>query len=149
MNCAPHLSIMKLCASFHSHIWIQTGVKVRKGLSAVMTYVTLTFYLWPWPFAWTSHLSMVISHENFCIIPWQEHYEQGIQRTTTPLSPYISERIAHSLGNRFQTAIVSHWPITWPIYLQCIVVHGQSHCASKILSNSHHFHSEWVDPPNP
>ena len=29
------------------------------------------------------------------------------------------------------------------------MVQGQSHCASNILSNSHHFHSKWVDPPNP
>ena len=26
---------------------------------------------------------------------------------------------------------------------------GQSHCASNIISNSHPFHSKWVDPPIP
>ena len=29
------------------------------------------------------------------------------------------------------------------------MVQGQSHCASNIISNSHPFHSKWVDPPIP
>ena len=51
-NRAPLLSItnmIKLCALYHHHMWIQTGVTVRKRLSWVLTYVTLTFDLWPWP----------------------------------------------------------------------------------------------------
>ena len=59
-NRAPLLGIIKLYASFYHHMWIQTGVTVWKQLSGVMTSVTLTFDLWPWPFAWTSLLSMVI-----------------------------------------------------------------------------------------
>ena len=55
-NGAPLLSNIKLCASFHNHLWIQTGVTVRKRLSCMLTSVTLTFDLWPWPFAWTSLL---------------------------------------------------------------------------------------------
>ena len=52
-NRAPLLSNIKLYVSFHHHMWIQTGVTVRKRLSWVVTSVTLTFDLWPWPFAWT------------------------------------------------------------------------------------------------
>ena len=48
-NRAPLLCYFKLCASFHHHIWNQTGVTVRKLLSWVLTSVTLTFDLWPWP----------------------------------------------------------------------------------------------------
>ena len=69
---------IKLCASFHRHMWIQTRVTVRKRLSEVMTSVTLTFDLWPWPFAWTSRLSMVITPENFKMIRWQEHCQKGV-----------------------------------------------------------------------
>ena len=58
-NRAPLLSNIKLYASFHQHMWIQTGVTVRKRLSWVMTSVTLTFDLWPWPFAWTLRRSLV------------------------------------------------------------------------------------------
>ena len=77
-NRAPLLSNIKLYASFHHHIWIQTGVTVRKGLSWVVTSVTLTFDLWPWPFAWTSLLSLIITPENFMMIRWWEHSQKGV-----------------------------------------------------------------------
>ena len=76
-------------------------------------------------------------------------WKQGVQRTTTPLSPYIREKIAHSLANRLETVRVSHWPITWLIYLPRTLAQGQSHYASNIISNSHPFHSKWVDPHIP
>ena len=75
-NRAPLLCYFKLCASFCSHWWIQTGVTVRKRLSWVVTSVTLTFDLWPWPFAWTWLLSLVITPENFMMIGWWEHSQQ-------------------------------------------------------------------------
>ena len=77
-NRAPLLSIIKLYASFHHHMWIQTRVTVRKRLSWVLTSVTLTLDLWPWPFAWTSLLSLVITSENFMMIWWWEHGEKGV-----------------------------------------------------------------------
>ena len=69
-NRAPLLSNIKLCASFHHHMWIQTGVTLRKRLSWVLTSVTLTFDLWPWPFAWTLLWPLVITPENFMMIWW-------------------------------------------------------------------------------
>ena len=75
-NRAPLLSIIKLYAAFYHHMWIQTGVTVRKRLSWVLTSVTLTFDLWPWPFAWTSLLSLVITPEIFMMIRWWEHGEK-------------------------------------------------------------------------
>ena len=77
-NRALLLSIIKLYASFHHHMWIQTGVTVRKRLSWVLTSVTLTFDLWPWPFAWASLLSLVITPENCMMIRWWEHGEKGV-----------------------------------------------------------------------
>ena len=77
-NRAPLLSDIKLYASFHHHMWIQTRITVRKRLSWVLTSVTLTFDLWPWPFAWTSLLSLVITPENFMMIWWWEHGEKGV-----------------------------------------------------------------------
>ena len=44
----------------------------------VVTSVTLTFDLWPWPFAWTSLLSLVITPENFMMIGWWEHSQKGV-----------------------------------------------------------------------
>ena len=77
-NRAPLLCYFKLCASFCSHIWIQTGVTVRKWLIWVLTAVTLTFDLWPGPFAWTSLLSLVIIPENFMMIRWRQHSGKGV-----------------------------------------------------------------------
>ena len=76
-NRAPLLSPIKLYASFHHHMWIQTGVTVRKQLSWVVTSVTLIFDLWPWPFAWTLLWSLVITPENFMMIRWCELSQQG------------------------------------------------------------------------
>ena len=52
-NRAPVLCCFKLCASFHSHQWIQTKVTVRKLLIRVkignfLSCVTLKFDGWPW-----------------------------------------------------------------------------------------------------
>ena len=77
-NRAPLLSNIKLYASFHHHMWIQTGVTVRKRLSWIVTSVTLTFDLWPWPFAWTLLWSLVITPENFMMIQWWEHSQQEL-----------------------------------------------------------------------
>ena len=77
-NRARLLSNIKLYASFHHHMWIQTGVTVRKRLSWVVTSVTLTFDLWPWPFAWTLRWSLVITPENFMTIRWWEHSQKGV-----------------------------------------------------------------------
>ena len=46
--------------------------------SWVVTSVTLTFDLWPWPFAWTLPWSNVITPENFMMIPWWEHSQKGV-----------------------------------------------------------------------
>ena len=58
---SPLLCHIKIFALFHPHMWVQTGVMVRKWLNGVLTSVTLTFDLWPWSFAWTSLLQMVLT----------------------------------------------------------------------------------------
>ena len=89
-NRTPFLSNIKLCASFHHHIWIQTRVTVRKRLNWVLTSVTLTFNLWPWTFALTSLLSLVIIPENFMMIRWWEHSQKGVtgRRTDRRTEPF-------------------------------------------------------------
>ena len=77
-NRAPLLSNIKLYASFHHHMWIQTGVTVRKRLIWIVTSVTLTFDLRPWPFAWTLPWSLVITPGNFMMIRWWEHSQKGV-----------------------------------------------------------------------
>ena len=99
-NRAPLLSIVKLYASFHHHMWIQTGVTVRKRLSWVVTSATLTYDLWPWPLAWTSLLSLVITPENFMMIWWLEHSQKGV---TDGRTDWTIHRAAWSQLKMFQT----------------------------------------------
>ena len=77
-NRAPLLNNIKLYASFHHHSWNPTGVTVQKRLSWVVTSVTLTLDLWPWPFAWTLPWSLVITPVNFMMIQWWEHSEKDV-----------------------------------------------------------------------
>ena len=100
-NRAPLLSNINLYASIHHPMWIQTGVTVWKRLSRVVTSVTLTFDLWPWPFAWTSLLSLVITPENFIMKRWWKHSQKGVmdrqtdRQTDRRTEPFI-ELLGHS-----------------------------------------------------
>ena len=52
-NRAPLLCCFKLCASFHSHRWIQTKVTVQKRsilvqIGDLLSHVTLKLDGWPW-----------------------------------------------------------------------------------------------------
>ena len=63
-NKAPLLYYIKLCASFQSHVWIQTGVTVRKcsirvKIGNFLSRVTLKFDEWPWKII--GHLSYAAS----------------------------------------------------------------------------------------
>ena len=69
-NWAPLLCYLKLFASFRSHWWIQTGVKVRKRLIWVkmdnfFSRVTLKFDGWP---------SKTIGHLFYAISSFVHHY---------------------------------------------------------------------------
>ena len=46
--------------------------------------------LWPWPFAWTSLLSLVITPENFIMIRWWEHGEKGVTDGQTDWTSHIA-----------------------------------------------------------
>ena len=59
-NRVPLLCCFKLCASFHHHMSIQTGAETAK-----LGFDLCDLDLWPWNFAWTSLLSLVITPEIF------------------------------------------------------------------------------------
>ena len=124
-NRAPLLSNIKLCASFHCHMWIQTGVTVRKRLSGVLTSVTLTFDLWPWSFAWTSLLSMVITSGNFMMIRWQQHSEKGVtDRQTDGRTDWTIDRAAWSqlkMGKWPDTSVINNPCKKWLISIKLFV----------------------------
>ena len=78
-NRAPLLCCFQLCAWFHCHMWIQIGVKSPETVKLGVDLCDL----WPWPFAWTSLLTMVITPENFMMIRWWEHGEKGVTNRRT------------------------------------------------------------------
>ena len=64
--------------------------------------------LWPWPFAWTSLLSLVITPENFMMIGWWEHSQKGVtDRRTDRRTDWTIHRAAWS-----QLKINRPWPRT-------------------------------------
>ena len=70
-NRAPFLPYFKLCASFRSHWWIQTGVTVRKRpiwvkFDDFLSRVTLKFDVWPWKTQWGTFPTLL---QALCIIP--------------------------------------------------------------------------------
>ena len=66
-----------ICTISSSYVNL-TGVTVRIRLSWVVTSVTLTFDLWPWPFAWTLPWSLMITPDNLMMIRWWEHSQKGV-----------------------------------------------------------------------
>ena len=107
-NRAPLLSNIKLYASFHHHMWIQTGVTVRKRLSWVVTSVTLTFDLWPLPFAWTLLWSLVIT---FMMIRWWKHSQKGVtdRRTDGQTDGQTENTICRAAWSQLKSILLDPW----------------------------------------
>ena len=61
-NRAPLLCYFKLYASFHHHMWIQTGVTVQKQLSCVMN---CDLDLWPMTFTFCMDTTSVIGNNSW------------------------------------------------------------------------------------
>ena len=139
-NRAPLLSIIKLYASFHCHMWFQTGVRVRKRLSWVLTSVTLTFDLWPWPFAWTSLLTMVITPENFMMIRWWEHGEKGVTdgRTDGQTDRRTENTICRAAWSQLKIASNGHILDTFYNNFQHVDPDLSRHMASQDHNESTH-----------
>ena len=105
-NRAPFLCCLKLCAWFHCHMQIQTGVRVPKELSWVLTSVTLTFDLWPWPFALTSLL-----------IRWREHSQKAVtDRLTDGQTDRQTDRQTDWTIHKAAWSQLKMWDKTFPIW---------------------------------
>ena len=68
-------STIALCiisSSYMNSYWSYSPETAKLG------YDLCDLDLWPWPFAWTSLLPLVITPENFVMIQWEEHSEKGV-----------------------------------------------------------------------
>ena len=106
---APLLSNIKLYASFHHHMWIQTGVTVRKPLCCDLCDLDL----WPWPFAWTLLWSLVITPENSMMIRWWEHSQKGV--TDGQTETIICRAAWSQLKNEFEIILGGRAPAAPPL----------------------------------
>ena len=61
--------------------------------------------LWPWPFAWTSLLSLVITPENFMMIRWLEHCQKG-----------VTDRRTDRQTDRQTDRNPLNWRVRWPAW---------------------------------
>ena len=92
-NRAPLLSIFQaICIISSSYVnsnWRHIPETVKLGCDLC------DLDLWPWPFAWTSLWSLVITPENFMMIWWWEHSQKGVtdrqtdRRTDGRTEPFI------------------------------------------------------------
>ena len=83
-NRAPLLCYLKLCASFGSHWWIQTGVAVRNTkIEGKICFDLCDPDLWPLTLAFwrASLLSMVITPEHSMMIQWLKHCKKNVPQT--------------------------------------------------------------------
>ena len=86
-NRAPLLCYCKICASFGAHLWIQTGVAIRKQPNWGKIYFDLCD-LDLWPLSLTFCMDIIITPENFMMIWWQENCEKGVTDTWTKKCSY-------------------------------------------------------------
>ena len=145
-NRAPLLSIIKLYASssYVNSNWSYSPETVKLGVDLC------DLDLWPWPFAWTSLLSLGITPENFMMIPWWEHGEKGVtdgqmDRRTDGLNqsysclvaaknnralllsnikPYVS--FHHHMS--IQTGVTVRKRLSWVVTLTFDLLHGHHFC---------------------
>ena len=75
-----HQAVCIISSSYVNLNWSYS----RERLSWALTSVTLTFDLWPWPFARISPLSLVITPKNVVMIRWWEHSEKASQTASQP-----------------------------------------------------------------
>ena len=98
-SCVHHF--ITIC-DFKLELWSGNGFKLGFDLCET---VTLTFDLWPWPFTWTSLLSLVITPENFMMIWWLEHSEKGEtdKRTDVPTDRRMDWTIHRAAWSQLKT----------------------------------------------
>ena len=149
-NRAPLLSIIKLYALFHHHMWIQTGVTVRKRLSWFVTSVTLTFDLWPWPFPWTLPWSLVITRwyddGNIVKTVWQTDGQTKNTIHRAAWSQLKTEQLIKSSAKRQVDGWLNFNGLAKYIQLYCFMAHGapcQHACRNKHICGAMWYVEQW------
>ena len=89
--------------------------------------------LWPWPFAWTSLLSLVITPENFMMIWWEKHCEKGVTDGQTEIT------VLRAAWSQLKTR--TRWRRVKTLGQHQVGVNLQSHAQHQLwISTWHIFH---------
>ena len=112
-NKAPLLCYFKLCAPFHNHLWIQTGVTVQKHpiwvkIDDFFSCVTLKFDGWPWKTI--AHLFYATSsfvHHFIAICELKVELQSGVGIRAIQYIP----RNMHTVFAFLCFVVVIHWLI--------------------------------------
>ena len=102
----------------------------------VLTSVTLTLDLWPWSFAWTSRLSMVITSDNFMMIRWQEYCEKVWQ--TNGRADKTVLRVGSQLNTIYTTWQFRYKHLIWRLSLSrvCNTEPGSHRSTNSYIQNN-------------
>ena len=117
-NRAPLLTYFKLCASFRSHWWNQTGVTVRKhpiwvNIGNFLSPVTFKCDRWPWK---------TIGHLFYATLSYVHHFvaigefKPGLQSGNGP----FGEKLA--LTSVTLTFDLWPWSFAWPSLLSMVMI---------------------------
>ena len=99
------VTLQALCIISYPSVKSELEFRSRKAqiwLKVLLSSLTLPFDLWPWLFAWTSLLSMIITSENFMMIRWHKQRKSCDGQTDGWTEPFI-ELLGRSLKKQGQS----------------------------------------------
>ena len=146
-NRAPLLCCFKLCTSFQSHRWIQTGVTVRKRsirvhIGDILSRVTLKFDGWPWKtIGHPSYAASSFAHHFIAIGEFKLELQSGNAQFGSKLTTFFSRVTLKFDGWPWKT--IGHlfwtWPFAWTSLLSMVItpeifrmIRWQKHCQKGV-----------------
>ena len=118
--------------------WSYSPETVKLGSDSV----TLTFDLWPWPFAWTLLWSLVITPENFMMIGWWEHSQKGVtdRRTDRRTDGQTENTICRAAWSQLKITLQNRWIIKHSTVNHILIYHIQYHLYWKYTQSQSHYY---------
>ena len=146
---APLLCYFKLCASFGSHWWIQTGVIVRKHPNWVQTD---DFFLAVWPSS-NQHQALCIISFLYMNSNWSYSPETAKWGHDLCHLDLWQKQISYTLSSTYQWKMVSinkHWIVdaTFRCWFKNRMWYNNDTCACLIYTCQHiNIHVKWPKAP--
>ena len=137
-NRVPLLCCFKDCASFHSHLWIQTGLTALKGpiwvkINSFLSHVTLKFDRWTWKtIGHLFYATSSIVHYFVAIGGFKLKLESGNAKFGSKLTSFVHHFIIiceFKLKLRSRNGWFGFWPLwPWSLTSDLDLSHGHNFC---------------------